>query len=204
MKQLFLDPKSGSPDDYAGLNNLVQGSVYIRDKITEQNIQEFLRSIVDVTLLQMTCIPFMLMGMAGIKDEFPELFGSPERIKDFVEQFRLSFRQDVVRALRGPKKVGRNKRNVLSKLRNFIRGMRLDELRRFLRFVTGSSAVPKEIQVEFHQDAWPSIRTQQRRSLISISGKLPPQNVGKALKEAMNADAYKHLIDVDGPSMTQA
>jgi hypothetical protein len=155
-----------------------------------------LRSFADVTLLQMTYVPLMLMEMASLKKEFPEHFGSQERIKDFFEQLRPTH-ADVIRALKGPKNASQNERKVMSNMKNWIRKMTKDDLRRFLRFVTGSTTKPREIVVEFHQSYWPPIRSRMCGSLISISMRAPPPEIEKALKEAMNMDVYQPLIDMD-------
>ncbi|ELU00897.1 hypothetical protein CAPTEDRAFT_216263 [Capitella teleta] len=136
------------------------------------------------------------MGLHDWKNLDSEHFGDIDKIVEFCKQFHATS-DDVLKAFKRKENINKEEAAALKNLDKFIIGLTLVELKKFLRFVTGSALKPKQILVEFSNDEHRPIKARTCSSLLYI-----PLNVKynkfrrdfmKIISDEMNQDMTRKL-----------
>ncbi|ELU06828.1 hypothetical protein CAPTEDRAFT_207045, partial [Capitella teleta] len=149
------------------INNILDVFFEKKYLVNADNIIKKLSDLADVHLLQKSKTSLELMGFHDWKKLYPEHFGDIDKIVEFSKQFHPTS-DDVLKAFKKKENINKEEAAALKNLEKVIRGLTLVELKKFLRFVTGSALKPKQISVEFSNDEHRPFNARTCSSLLYI------------------------------------
>ncbi|ELU09906.1 hypothetical protein CAPTEDRAFT_197643, partial [Capitella teleta] len=167
IKAIYEDPKSASEDQWEEINNILDLYFEKNYLVNADNIRDKLCHLAEVYLLQISKTSLELMGLHDWKNLDSEHFGDIDKIVEFSKQFHATS-DDVLKAFKRKENINKEEAAALKNLDKFIIGLTLVELKKFLRFVTGSALKPKQILVEFSNDEHRPIKARTCSSLLYI------------------------------------
>ncbi|ELT87752.1 hypothetical protein CAPTEDRAFT_211773 [Capitella teleta] len=193
IRAVYENPNAASEDDWEEINDMLDDLFQKKYKVDADNIRDKLSHLADVHLLQKSKTFLDLMGLFNWKKWYPQHFGNIDKIVEFSKRFHPT-PVDVVNALKEDIKITNPiEEEALKNLRKFTRGLTQVDLRKFLRFVTGSALKPKTILVNFSRNEHQPINARTCSSLLYIPLGLKYNDFRNTFKEIISSEMYQDM-----------
>ncbi|ELT94755.1 hypothetical protein CAPTEDRAFT_205307 [Capitella teleta] len=192
IRAVYENPNSASEDDWEEINDMLDDLFQKKYTVNADNIRDKLSHLADVHLLQKSKTSLDLMGLVNWKKWYPQHFGNIDKIVEFSKRFHPT-PVDVVNALKEDMATNPIEEEALKNLRKFTRGLTQVDLKKFLRFVTGSALKPKTILVDFSRDEHQPINARTCSSLLYIPLGLKYNDFRNKFKEIISSEMYQDM-----------